>query len=146
MAEEVQPVECRKLKSSDLFTAVKLFKPHLNVQELANLFTKRPPVTGDAEIDKKNKDAFTYQIGLTIFDMLGDVLTDDNARAWLADLAQMSLQEFDDASLETPFLVIRQVAKENDLMDFFGKVFDMMNNFSGSGLTKFSKGITGQTT
>lgn len=140
-----QTIVCRKLQAGDLFTFVKIIKPYVNVSQLVKVANDKPKPTGDLVIDKKANDDYQALVGIQIFDMLGGALTEDLFRGWLASLGNMTLEEFDQGSLELPFEIMTQVAKENDLVNFFSKVLDMMKNSFGSKLTKSKNGIVGPT-
>jgi hypothetical protein len=132
-------IKVRKLKTKDLFQCLNLLKPQLDVQKLRKLLSDRPREEdyGLENVDKYAiaRQEFSQQLTTYVLTAFADIITDDAFRKWIADLGGMTLKEFDDTELDATFVIIAKLIEENDLLDFFNRVSDMITKSFGNRFT-----------
>jgi hypothetical protein len=131
-------LQVRKLKSKDIFTCVKIIRPYIDFNQVVQLVANKPKSGNEIETRE-----FNNAVGIEIVGMLSSALVDDEFRAWIADMGNMTLEEFDDSEIETPFTIISEIVKVNDLTSFFLRVSDILLKSFGNNSIKSSNGTDG---
>jgi hypothetical protein len=110
MADEIQ---IRKLKARDVKTLAKM---------LAKMDTASISKLQKLVQSPKGKLAETvmFEVGFSIIQTIATVT--DDIWAWLADLAGMSVEEFDTSDFDAPEQVVRQLINGGQFQSFFGLV------------------------
>lgn len=110
-------LQVRSLKARDLIAFVKVIRPHLDLDRINILLSKR------------DEDITLEDIGVEILQMvLGAV--DDDLMAFLAGLCDMTPEEFGDEDINAPLIVLEQVIQGNDIRDFLSQALGMIQSTS----------------
>lgn len=115
----------RKLNTADVFAAARVIRASGMRDQLLPIIQKAAEETKAAE-DKKAMDAILSRIGingfLTVLEALAERKSEAAIYEVLAGPMECSAEDVEDMPLEDLIPMLRQIAEENQLKDFFGYV------------------------
>lgn len=119
----MEGVQIRDLKAKDVKTVAKMFGrlSRSNLSEILNATR----TAGDKD---------PAEVGISLIKMFSAELVDD-LYAWLADLASMTPEEFDEQDFKFPVEVLRQLISKAGFADFFGGAIEQAKRQMESSIT-----------
>lgn len=111
--EETDEITIRRVVTKDLFTVVKIIMPQLNVPRIREMFSDMRNMTDEER--NRNQGVF----GMELISMVLGVATEPAVQDWLADMANMTTQQFLDSSIDTPMKIVKALWADEDIRKIF---------------------------
>lgn len=133
-------IQVRELKTKDLFTVSKILT-QLGKKGLVDLFTGVTSQAAQAQNEIGSAEVTAEELGERIqnaalgnqgMEMIMFILenAESATREFFADLIEMTPEEFDDTPLDTPIIIIEQLAERPEAVSFFKRALDLSKIFT----------------
>ncbi len=131
-------IEVRELKTKDVFTVSKILLSLSDeaAQEISTIVSKEDLESDDEDDEEVNEEA-QKRTGIQLAISVGQILI-ENAEGelldWLADMANMEREEFEESAIDTPLIVIENVIEQEGFQNFLSRassLYKKMNSSAG---------------
>lgn len=129
-------MKVRRLKTKDLFTVATIIAKcgndfFITAGRLLIGMNDEEEVENGKKGKKEEKRKTNYgAIGISVFTSLLKY-ADTDIKEWLASMVEMEVKEFDELPIDAPVEIIEEMARQEDLKDFFTRVMGLRKNIFG---------------
>ena len=132
-------IEVRELKTRDVFTVSKILLSLSDeaAQEISTIVSKEDLESNDKEEEKEIDEEAETRTGIQLAISVGQILI-ENAEGelldWLADMANMEREEFEESAIDTPLIVIEDIIEQEGFQNFLSRassLYKKMNSSAG---------------
>ena len=132
-------IEVRELKTRDVFTVSKILLSLSDeaAQEISTIVSKEDLESDDEEEEKEIDEEAETRTGIQLAISVGQILI-ENAEGelldWLADMANMEREEFEESAIDTPLIVIEDIIEQEGFQNFLSRassLYKKMNSSAG---------------